>query len=63
METQQWSDQYKAFYSSASPDQKLKIYKIIKEYIRCYGMKLSMSAVKKHQLLRLEPTFVANQIT
>ena len=47
METEEWSDQYRAFYSAASPEQKLKIDKVVKEYIRRYGMKSQHITCKK----------------
>jgi hypothetical protein len=39
METEDWSEQYRNFYSSATPEQQLKIDEIVKEYIKRYGMK------------------------
>jgi hypothetical protein len=47
METEEWSEQYRAFYSAATPEQKLKIDKIVKEYIRRYGMKAQHVTCKK----------------
>ena len=39
METEEWSEQYRTFYAAATPEQKLKINKIVKQYIKRYGMK------------------------
>jgi hypothetical protein len=39
METEDWSEQYRNFYSSATSEQQLKIDGIVKEYIKRYGMK------------------------
>ena len=47
METEDWSEQYRAFYSAATPKQKLKIDKIVDEYIIRYGMKSQHITCKK----------------
>ena len=39
VETEEWSDQYRTFYSTATAEQQLKIDAIVKEYIKRYGMK------------------------
>jgi TPR repeat protein len=52
METEDWSDQYRALYSSSPPKQKLKIDKIVEEYIRRYGMKSQHVICKKSATIR-----------
>jgi len=47
VETEDWSEQYRSFYSAATPEQKLKIDKIVGEYIRRYGMKSQHITCKK----------------
>lgn len=39
VETKEWSDQYRTFYSTVTTEQQLKIDGIVKEYIKRYGMK------------------------
>lgn len=47
VETEDWSEQYSAFYAAASPTQKLQIDKIVEEYIRRYGMVAQHITCKK----------------
>lgn len=49
METEDWSDQYRTFYTAASAEEKLKIDKIVEEYIRRYGMKSQHVTCKKSE--------------
>lgn len=39
VETEDWSDQYRALYNSATPEMQRKIDNIVIEYVRRYGMK------------------------
>ncbi|WP_462152580.1 SEL1-like repeat protein [Pseudoalteromonas xiamenensis] len=39
IETEEWSDQYRALYNAAEPKFQKRIDKIVEEYIRRYGMK------------------------
>tara|TARA_R110000737_G_scaffold347467_2_gene379059 strand:- start:44 stop:562 length:519 start_codon:yes stop_codon:yes gene_type:complete len=52
VETEGWSEQYRAFYSAASKEQKLKIDKIVKVYIERYGMKSQHITCKKSPTTR-----------
>jgi hypothetical protein len=47
--TSEWFEQYQAFYNAASDDEKLKIDKIVAEYIRRYGMKAQHITCRRYK--------------
>jgi len=52
VETEDWSEQYRSFYAVATQEQKLKIDKVVEEYIRRYGMKSQHIICKKSATTR-----------